>query len=223
LVIEEQPSKNGSEIIERIQWLGHGSFRIQGPPLIYINPWCVASGPFLADAVLVSHDHYDHCSPGDVCKLAGAGTMVIANELAADFLSECDDVHVLRPWQSINVGHVNIKAIPAYTPYSAAHAPEAGGLGFVISLDRYDIYYAGDTGVIPEMAQLYADIVMLPIDGQDTMTPREAAELVNRMKPRYAIPYNWGNPNLGASKGDVREFSQLCDSGVEVVLMPVSR
>lgn len=211
------------EILNRIQWLGHGSFRIQGPPLIYINPWTVTSGPFLADAILIGHDHYDHCSPGDVGKLAGPQSAIITNALAADFFHERQNVQVLRPWQSINIDQTNIKAVPAYTPHSAIHPPEAGGLGFVISLDHYDIYYAGDTGMIPEMDKIYADIVMVPIDGRDTMTPKTAASLVNRMHPRYAIPYNWGNPNIGASKGDALEFREACDPSVEVAILPESR
>ncbi|MBN1286599.1 MAG: MBL fold metallo-hydrolase [Anaerolineae bacterium] len=211
------------EILDRIQWLGHGSFRIQGPPLIYINPWTVTSGPFLADAVLVGHDHYDHCSPGDIAKLVGPESVIITNALAADFLPEYGSVKVLRPWQSINVDRASIKAVPAYTPHSAVHAREAGGLGFVISLDSYDIYYAGDTGLIPEVEKIHADIVMVPIDGRNTMSPKTAAAMVNRIRPRYAIPYNWGNPNVGASKGDALEFRAACAPPTEAAILPVSR
>jgi L-ascorbate metabolism protein UlaG (beta-lactamase superfamily) len=204
------------EILDRIQWLGHGSFRIQAPPLIYINPWRVASGPFLADAILVSHDHYDHCSPGDIAKLRGPETVILASEHAAAYLGA--DARVLRPWQSINIGDANIQAVPAYTPYRPTHLREAGGLGFVISVQRFDIYYAGDTGMIPEMDRIRADIVMLPINGRDTMTPEEAARVVNRMRPRIAIPYNWGS-DTGASKGDALDFRRACDADIEVALM----
>lgn len=212
--------ETAQEILDRIQWLGHGSFRIQAPPLIYINPWRVASGPFLADAILVGHDHYDHCSPGDVAKLRSPETLVIANEHAAPYLG--DDVKVLRPWQSINIGDVNIQGVPAYTPYSAAHAREAGGLGFVISVSRFDIYYAGDTGPIPEMDRIRADIVLVPINARATMSPEEAAGVVNRMRPRFAVPYNWGS-DIGASKGDALDFRRACAPDIEVVLMPVTR
>jgi L-ascorbate metabolism protein UlaG (beta-lactamase superfamily) len=212
------PLENGREMLEHIQWLGHGSFCIQGPPLIYINPWCVTTGPFLADAILVGHEHYDHCSPGDVYKLYGPETVVVANELAADLLRECENLQVLRPWQSINIDQANIQAVPAYTPRYPSHSREAGGLGFVISLDHYDIYYAGDTGIIPEMDRIHADIVLLPISGSDTMTPKEAAEAVNRMRPRYAVPYNWG-AGIGGSKGDALEFRRACGGPTEVILM----
>ena len=212
--------ESAQEILDRIQWLGHGSFRVQAPPLIYINPWRVASGPFLADAILVSHDHYDHCSPGDIAKLRGPDTLIVANEQAAAFLGE--EVKVFRAWQSINIGDANIQAVPAYTPYHSAHPPEAGGLGFVISIHRFDIYYTGDTGIIPEMDRIRADIVMIPINGRDTMTPQEAAEVVNRMRPRFAIPYNWG-ADVGANRRDALEFRRACNPDIEVVLMHESR
>ena len=208
------------EMLDRIQWLGHGSFRIQGPPLIYLAPWRVTGGPFFADAILVGHDHYYHCSPGDIVKLRGPHTVVVANSQAAAFLGE--GAQVLRPWQSINVEEANIQAVPAYTPYRREHSFEAGGLGFVISVDHFDIYYAGDTGVIPEMDRIRADIVMLPISGRDTMTPLEAAEVVNRMRPYYAIPYGWGL-QLGGSKGDALAFRNAVDPNIEVVLMRQSR
>src|SRR6266436_10413171 len=77
-----------SPIIERIEWLGHGSFRIQGMPLIYIDPWRVARNAFHADIILVTHDHYDHCSPADVEKLRGPGTVVISNNPVTSILKD---------------------------------------------------------------------------------------------------------------------------------------
>ena len=82
-------------MIDHIQWLGHASFRIQGPPLLYINPWRVARNAFLADVILVTNDLFDHCSPADVDKLRGPDTLVVANPGAAALLGE--GVTVLRP------------------------------------------------------------------------------------------------------------------------------
>src|SRR5215813_860603 len=137
-------------MIDRIQWLGYGSFFIQGPPLIYINPWRITRHTFLADVILVSHQHYEHCSLADIEKLRGSATRVISNELVKQEVEGCE---VLRPWQSIQVDRAGIKAIPAYSPDGWQHPQEDGGLGFVISLNFYDIYYAGDTQIISEMAK----------------------------------------------------------------------
>ncbi len=188
-------------MIERIEWLGHGSFRIQGLPLIYIDPWRVARNAFHADIILVTHDHYDHCSPADVEKLRGPGTVVISNNPVTSILK---DVTLLRPWQVVNVERVCIKAVPAYNSH---HPKEFDGLGFVISLDHYDIYYAGDTDLIPEMSTIHPDIAILPIGGRQTMDVMNAVEAVRRLRPRWVIPSHWGTTSEGGSAIDARIFT----------------
>lgn len=198
-------------MIEQIEWLGHGSFRIQGPPLIYIDPWRVARDIVPADAILVTHDHYDHCSPADVEKLRGPNTVVITNAMGANVLN---NVTVLRPWQVLNVGRACIKAVPAY---NAHHPPEFECLGFVISINHYDIYYAGDTDFIPEMSKLKPDIAILPIGGKQTMGVDEAIKVVQQMRPRYVIPSHWGSPAEGGSVVDVKMFAKGIEGLAEIV------
>ncbi len=190
-------------MIERIEWLGHASFRIQGMPLIYIDPWRIARNAFHADIILVTHDHYDHCSPADVEKLRGPGTMVVSNNMAASILG--GEVTILRPWQMLTIDKVCIRAVPAYNSH---HPQEFGGLGFVISLDHYDIYYAGDTDLIPEMSSLRPDIAILPIGGRQTMDVSSAVEAVRRMKPRWVLPSHFGTPSEGGTPLDVRLFEE---------------
>jgi L-ascorbate metabolism protein UlaG (beta-lactamase superfamily) len=199
-------------MIERIEWLGHASFRIQGMPLIYIDPWRVARNAFHADIILVTHDHYDHCSPADVEKLRGPGTIVVTNSMAAALI---DGATVLRPWQALNVDRACIKAIPAYNSH---HPKEFEGLGFVISLDHYDIYYAGDTDLIPEMLTIRPDIAILPIGGRQTMGVENAVEAVRRLRPRWVIPSHWGSPSEGGTAVDVRLFVERVGELAELVL-----
>lgn len=193
-------------MIERIQWLGHGSFVIQGSPLIYINPWRVARHTFHADVILISHDHYDHCSLADINKIRGPNTLIIGNERVA---REIEGSTVLRPWQSLVVDRASIKAVPAYSPNDARHPQSDGGLGFVISMNMYDIYYAGDTQIIPEMNCIKPDIAILPIDGKGTLTVEEAAQVVKDMRPRWVIPSNWGWN--GATRVEAQAFKRLCE------------
>lgn len=202
-------------MIDRIQWLGHGSFFIQGPPLIYINPWRVARSPQPADVILISHDHYDHCSLADIEKLRGPHTRVIANERAA---REIEDCTVLRPWQSLTIDRACIKAVPAYSPTDWRHPQSDGGLGFVISINLYDIYYAGDTQVIPEMMGLHPDIAILPIDGHGTLSVDEAAQVVRQMRPRWVVPSNWGAASEGATWIDALAFRRQVGDDAEVII-----
>ncbi len=201
-------------MIDRIQWLGHGSFRIQGPPLIYINPWRIARSAFHADIILISNDQYDHCSPADIEKLRGPHTAVIGNPSAAVALG--GSMTVLRPWQSINFGSARITAVPAYT-FTPHHPISKNELGYIISLDYYDIYYAGTTDVVPELKHVQADLAIVPVAaGQGTMSVESAAELLNTMRPRWAVPSHWGT--LGGTQIDVQLLENALHDDISVVV-----
>jgi L-ascorbate metabolism protein UlaG (beta-lactamase superfamily) len=202
-------------MIENIRWLGHGSFFIQGPPLIYINPKRTSRSIFLADVILIGHHHDEHFSPADIEKLRGENTRIMSNEIVAREISNCE---IIRPWQTTVIDRAGIKAIPAYSPTSWQHPLSDGGLGFIISLNYFDIYYAGDTQQIPEMNLIHPDIAILPIDGNGTMTVENAAEVVKHMRPRWVIPCNWGPGN----EGNARLFKQAVSGRAEVVLPKIS-
>jgi len=198
-------------VIDQIQWLGYGSFMIQGQPLIYVNPWRVAQVTFVADVVLVTHAHFEHFSPPDIERVSSPTTLILGNQQVAD---QMPGVEVLMPFHSKVVDRARITALPAYSTSSSVHKREDGGLGFLISLNFYDIYYAGDTEIIPEMRNISPDIAILPIDGMGTLTPESAAELVREMRPRYVIPCNWGAG--GVSIGDAERFKRLVGDRSEV-------
>jgi L-ascorbate metabolism protein UlaG (beta-lactamase superfamily) len=200
-------------MIDQVQWLGHGSFAILGNPLIYINPWKIIRSLQSAAVILIGHDHYEYCSLADIEKLRGANTQIIASPRAAAQIENCT---VLRPWQSISVGRACIKGIPAYS--TKLGSSEDGGLGFVISMNYFDIYYAGHTGVIPEMAALHPDIAILPIDGSSTMTAVEAAQVTAQMRPKWVIPCNWGSSPSGTSRVDAQIFASEVGANAQVVL-----
>ncbi|MBP8972573.1 MAG: MBL fold metallo-hydrolase [Anaerolineae bacterium] len=202
-------------MIDRIQWLGHGSFLIQGPPLIYINPWRVSRSAFHPDAILITNDLYDHCSPGDIDKLRGPQTMIIANPAASSVLS--DGALLLRSWQSINVSGARITAVPAYTR-SDYYPASKGGLGFVISIDYYDIYYAGTTDFVPELEKIRCDVAILPLaGGPGTLTLERTVELVRVLQPRWVIPSHWGT--FGGTALDVQALERAL-SGLATVVAP---
>ena len=199
-------------MLDRIQWLGHGSFVIDGPPTIYINPWRLGTRAEPADFILISHAHYVHFSPADIAKISNPSTRVIGPAAVA---REIDGIEVLRPWQTICEGRLSIRGIPAYAGGSVDTTPRPDGLGFMISVNYFDIYYAGDTQYIPEMGKLHPDIAILPVDGQGTMNAADAAHAVALMKPRYAIPFNWS----ATTRGEAAAFQRAVDPGVQVVVM----
>lgn len=201
-------------MIDRIQWLGHAGFRIEGPPLIYINPWRIARTAFHADVILVSQDNFDHCSPADIQKLRGKDTVVIANPTAA--LTLPGEVVVLRPWQSINLKDARITAVPAYT-FTDHHPVSKNELGFVVSIDYYDIYYAGCTDIVPELGHIQADVAILPVAaGQGTLTLESTLDLVASIKPSWVVPSHWGTQ--GGTRLDVQALERALGDQTKFVL-----
>lgn len=211
-------------MLDRIHWLGHASFRINGPPhcdgtVIYIDPWRLPSESPKADLILVSHDHHDHCSPHDIKLLQHRDTIVVANSRAASLIGK--NVQVLRPWQgAINVGQVSVRGVPAYTITKAFHAKGFEGLGFLISMMRHDIYYAGDTDLTPDMEKIGCDIALLPVGGAFTMNYEEAAQAARMVRARYVIPMHYGQEVPG-SGDDGRRFCHLVNSGCRAFELPI--
>ncbi len=204
-----------ASMIDRIQWLGHGSFLIQGPPLITINPWRVARTAFHPDAILITNDLYDHCSPGDIDKLRGPQTMIIANPAASHVLG--NGALLLRSWQSVNVSGARVTAVPAYT-HSDYYPASKGGLGFVISIDYYDIYYAGTTDFVPELERIRCDVAILPLSaGPGTLDLERTVELVRALQPRWVIPSHWGT--FGGTLLDVQALERAL-GGLATVVAP---
>ncbi|MFZ4813538.1 MAG: MBL fold metallo-hydrolase [Phototrophicaceae bacterium] len=202
-------------MIDCIDWLGYGSFLIRGARNIYINPWRISQRPVPADIILISHDHHEHYSPADIAKLRTPQTTIITNQRVAE---EIEGAMVLRAWQSVAFDGVNVKAVPAYSTRSTLHRPEEGGLGFVISMKFYDIYYAGDTEIIPEMERIHPDIAILPIDGNGTLSIDDAVTVTQRLHPRWVMPSNWGTRLPGATPLDILKLRDAIGTMSEVVV-----
>lgn len=217
------PRPFGEKMIENVQWLGYGSFLIKGSPKIYINPWRTARTDIPADIILISHHHYESCSIADIERLRADHTVILAPERVAQEIPGCT---ILRAWQSMTFGRVCIKAVPAYHPTDPLHSQKDGGLGFVISMNFYDLYYAGDTGLTPELLSVRPDIAILPIDGEGTLNAEEAAEAVAAMRPRIAIPCNWGTGAEAATRVDAGRFEsaiRALSPNVQVLVLKPER
>ena len=95
----------------KIHWLGHDGFRIDTEKIIYFDPYQIEAGP-QADLILISHEHFDHCSPEDVAKIQGPETVIVTEKDSADKLS--GDVRIIKPGETLNLDGVKIQAVPSY-------------------------------------------------------------------------------------------------------------
>jgi len=204
-------------MVQNIHWLGHDSFRIDGKATIYVDPWNLSAGAPKADLILITHDHYDHCSPDDVARISKEGTVIVTIAAAARQLK--GDVRVVRAGDSLTVGDTSIEVVPAYNVNKHFHPQSAGHVGFIFTMGDQRIYHAGDTDLIPEMDSIQADIALLPVSGKYVMTADEAVQAAQKIKPQVAIPMHYGAGVAGSIK-DAKRFRDRLQGKVEVVILP---
>ena len=204
-------------MIEGISWLGHASFRITvGDMVIYIDPWKLQQ-PKAADLVLVTHGHRDHLSVVDIAKVANASTVLVCP--ASCRASLAGHVERVQPGDTVTVKGVSIEVVPSYNVDKPHHPREQGNVGYVIELGGWRIYHAGDTDLIPEMADVHCDVALLPAGGKYTMNAAEAAEALELIKPKVAIPMHWGD--IVGTREDAERFKSLAPPGVQVEILPI--
>lgn len=204
-----------NDVVKNITWLGHDGFLIKGDgKVIVIDPFQVKECE-PADIILISHEHYDHCSPEDVKKIQKDSTVIVTEAGSARKLS--GDVRVVEPGDKLTVSGVPIETVPAYNTNKSFHPKENGWLGFIITVDGVRIYHAGDTDLIPEMGSFQVDIALLPVSGTYVMTAEEAVEAARIIKPKVAIPMHYGA--IVGSVDDAKRFSDLLRGICEVVVL----
>ncbi len=202
------------EMVDKIAWLGHDAFRISASKTVYFDPFQIEKGPE-ADIVFVSHDHYDHCSPEDVAKIAGERTVIVAEKDSAAKLS--GDVRIVAPGDSVSVDGVGIEVVPAYNIGKQFHPRENGWVGFVVEIDGVRIYHTGDSDFIPEMKQIETDIALIPVSGTYVMTAEEAVEAALAINPKIAVPMHYGA--IVGDSGDAEKFASALKGKVEVAVL----
>ena len=176
-------------------WFGHSSFMLEADGItVYTDPFVLPRGARMADIILYSHGHFDHCVAvpsitstrtaiiGHGCKLPGRVIEIGAKEKA---------------------GSLAIEAVHAYNIGKQFH-PKGAGAGFLLSFRQATVYFAGDTDLIPEMKNYKCDIALLPIGGIYTMDAQEAADAAALIMPKVAIPMHYNY--LSDLKADPEAF-----------------
>jgi L-ascorbate metabolism protein UlaG (beta-lactamase superfamily) len=207
--------KEVKAMLKNVHWLGHDTFEITGAKVIFTDPFKIKRGD-MADIILITHPHYDHCSPEDVKKIQGPNTVIVAPAECGQQLS--GQIKTIAPGDRIIVAGVEIEAVPAYNVNKQYHPKDKGWVGYVFTVNGMRFYHAGDTDYIPEMKGLKnIDIALLPVSGKYVMTADEAAKAALDIKPKVAIPMHYGM--IVGNKVDARRFAKdLKGKKIEVVI-----
>lgn len=151
------------------------------------------------DAVVITHDHYDHCDLGAFTAYRDRSVpMIVAAPVARRARAAgFTDVRPLEPWESTEVGDLLITAAPG------KHAVYE--ITFVIAAGGRSTYFAGDTMLIPELRSLpdrfpRFDLTLVPTNGLQirpmlnrrvVMNAEEAAELTAVLRPGLTLPHHY--------------------------------
>ncbi len=192
------------------------------------------------DVLLLSHGHFDHIAdapalaqmydvplraPGDLAQSA-----MTLGMLPAKLLPRMNKGGTVEPVPGIKVTAVRAEhssILVWRNPATDKDETHPGGeaVGWIIELENgFRIYHAGDTAVFGDMKLIgeryKPDLALVPIGGNFTMDPVDAAWAVNDMlKPKAVIPMHYGANPL--AKGTAAQFSSAMGGSTVKVIVAV--
>ncbi|MBR6402497.1 MAG: MBL fold metallo-hydrolase [Eubacterium sp.] len=195
----------------------HSSIRIDIGKIIYFDPFEIDGSVGDADYIFITHDHYDHYSPEDVKKILKSDTVLVVPQpmrKKVDKNTPVENIIEVIQGQTYETADFTFETVPAYNVLKPFHSKNAGWVGYVLNIDGKRIYVAGDMDATKEAEQVKCDIALIPIGGFYTMNPKDAAGLINKIKPEYAIPTHYGK--LVGKPEDGETFKKLVDDDIKV-------
>ena len=214
----------------RVTWFGHSSMLLEmdGARLLTDPIWSDRASPFegvgphrwypptialdrlpAIDAVLISHDHYDHLDWATIVAMRswrnvfivplGIGAHLQRWGIPAERIVELDW------WQSTRVGALAVTLVPARHASGRLNAQGDQTLwgGFALVGDRHRVYDSGDTGLFDAMAEIGRrfgpfDVAMIEAGQYDAdwpdwhLGPEQSVLSAQRVHAKAMIPVHWG-------------------------------
>lgn len=208
-------------MIEDIEVLYHSSIRISKNKIIYIDPFKIDKNYNDADIVFITHDHFDHYSEEDIDKVINENTtIIIPEEMLTKILRKGINKNAVITVESNKeymVQGIKFETIPAYNTNKTFHPKENDWVGYIITLDGIRYYIAGDTDITEENRKVKCDVAFVPVGGTYTMDFKEAAQLINEIQPKIAVPIHYGS--VVGTKQDATDFIKLLHPSIKGIIL----
>lgn len=247
----------------RATWLGHSTvlLEIDGARILFDPVWARRASPSSLigpkrfhepplsldelpplDAIVASHDHYDHLDRGVVRALArntaqsrarfivplGVGAHLERWGVAADRITELD-------WsESTTVGSIVFTATPArhFSGRGINDRNHTLWASWSVAGPKHRVFHSGDTGPFPGFADIGAahgpfDLTFIKIGAYgDTwpdihLTPEQAVDAHTKVRGRVLLPIHWGTFNLAFHAWDEpadRVVVAAASSGTQLIM-----
>lgn len=234
--------KRAPETGLRATWLGHSTVLLEidgarvltdpvwgeraspmafaGPRRFHPVPAPIAALPPL-DAVIVSHDHYDHLDRGSVFELARTGVPIVTSLGVGAHLEAWGIPHhqivELDWWEEHRLprADVAITAAPSqhFSGRSVGDRNRTAWSSFAVRGPRHAFFFSGDTGLTPEYEEIrrrlgHFDLVLLevgafhPAWGDIHLGPENALAAHALLGGGALLPVHWGTFNLAIHAWD---------------------
>lgn len=171
------------------------------------------------DAVLLSHDHFDHLCRATMEEIAKRGTPVVTalgvGEHLERFGVEPARITELDWHESAEVGGVRFTATPAqhFSGRGVGGRNRTLWASWVIESERRKVFFSGDTGLTPQFAEIGRahgpfDLVMLEVGAFHPswasihLGPENALEAFAMLGGGTLLPVHWGTFNLALHDWD---------------------
>jgi L-ascorbate metabolism protein UlaG (beta-lactamase superfamily) len=250
----DAPASKGLKAI----WFGHSSVlleiegvRIMTDPVLSEN---VSPVPFLygvkrmhpppialrnlshIDAVLISHDHYDHLDMGTVKHLAAQGTQFYVGLGVGAHLERWGvpvaQIHEMDWWESIFLKGLSIHCTPArhYSGRKGMNNPTLWA-SWVIKGAEHSVYYSGDTGYANHFREIRKrfgdmDLTLMKVGAYGEtwldihMDPESAVRAQKDLGGKVLLPVHWATFDLSYHAWDepiLRTLAAAKAQGVKVI------
>ena len=212
---------DGARILTDPVWAERASpVAFAGPKRFQPVPVAISELPPL-DAVVISHDHYDHLDYPTILELTkrelpfvtslGVGAHLQAWGVPAERITELDW------WEQVDVPGtgISISAAPSQHFSGRGLGSRNGTLwsSMVVRGPRSSVFFSGDTGLTPEYTEIAKrfgsfDLVMLEVGafheawGDIHLGPENALEALRLLGGGRLLPVHWGTFNLAIHAWD---------------------
>ncbi len=214
----------------RITWLGHSTLllEIDGRRVLIDPVWGERASPFTfmgpkrffppllaladlasLDAVVLSHDHYDHLDMPTVKALAARGVKwVVPLGVGAHLRTwgvQASDITELDWWDAMQAAGLTITATPArhFSGRGLMDGSQTLWAGFAIAGPAHRVFYSGDTGMHDDFAEIGTrlgpfNLTMIEAGAYDAMWkdvhlgPEQAVRAHQLVRGDVMLPVHWG-------------------------------